>query len=497
MSGDTRVVEGVFQPGSPVPGWGYVGRNTFQQLDARGGCYGVVRQVDEGYKYCATDIPLPTLVWRQSNGGRDSPTFEMELDAGASLEFHSLDGLARRLRERLAEAAVRGNALPRDDPQLAELNWVVDQVLHTACLLHASEETLDKCGVQPLDPKNVLYYRRDNGGLQLVLPDVFFRWPAGRPPPRTLATAEQDEFAGMWGGRRRSEIYSQPFDAGAELRALARMLAWVMIGQTPKSLPSPRDDSSKAAHIWSALWRCIPDASSAPAPSLGPTGVEPQSLPEALPVEPLTTVEDLRQEVLRYPLAEHFTLAGSRKNGWAGWLKSHWAAGLVRLGGVVLLVAGVFAIARAIVGAGPREPPSEVNRLLKEKMPPLVERFREMEPRSGSLPDDLPLPCVKEQLGNLADQVRLLDEVNQARSDQDWIRAKEEKWIEAEQTRWMGSLEKECGWLIQVLRYMPNGREQQDLARRPMELSSQFRRVFPNREVPAWLRDYERRVRFY
>ncbi|MBX9628747.1 MAG: hypothetical protein K2X82_33445 [Gemmataceae bacterium] len=229
--------------------WGVCGVvHTAAELAAAPGSVGVVRYVTSGVTYTA---PPPADRWRSvpSEPGRYELPWDGDPAAARTL---------RHLRADLDRAA-RGNLLSDGHPLLRELDAVAAGLAAVAARLHR-----DRWGLGIVQPDNVVLRGREP-----VLVDLGFAWKgAFGSPPWDDSPGRPDWLdplgpsAALWDQPPARQQFADPqsgvfppTDPAADVRTLGRLFAWLIAGQTGRTLPEVGGPGGPPP-----AWRVVKDA---------------------------------------------------------------------------------------------------------------------------------------------------------------------------------------------------------------------------------------------
>jgi hypothetical protein len=237
--------------------WGVCGvYHTAGELAGFPGEDGVVRYVTSGVSYTAPPLPL---VWRSvpSEPGRYELPWPGDPAAARTL---------RHLRTDLERAARSGVLNDPHHPLLVELDLVGVGLADLAGKLHRQ-----RWGLGLVQPDNVVIR-----GREVVPVDLGFTWKGafGNPPwddspgrPDWLDPA--GPAAALWDHPPARQQFADPAngvfppaDPGSDVRALGRLLAWLISGQTGKVLPEVGGPDGPPP-----AWAAVADAAAGRLPS--------------------------------------------------------------------------------------------------------------------------------------------------------------------------------------------------------------------------------------
>lgn len=461
---------------------------------------GVRRTVEVDVRYVLPrELRFGTPSWSPTG---DPRVYEMDLGTeeppSPSRGFGTLQSLARSLRDDLSAHG----PVARDDARLQLLDWLVDQFL--LAIDHLHKQTPPQSGFL-FDPSSVVYYRAP-GGYQLALPDVGFRWQLGPETPAWLST--HSEFERLWHPATLYKVNLASFDARQErqerqeLVALARLLAWVMTGEIPLSIPHPidpqvsdpeaysfwHDKTGDRRFIWEVLYRILG--------RFPPDGVAAGSDGR------ITSVEQLRTEVRRCGgLSKYFAASPPPPPPWpwAAWIKGCLRAGLVL---AVLGLTG-YSIYYYITHRPPPLPPpalcpdcptdSVLYPLLCE-LEPLVTDFDSLHSELGITSDDpgprMSSELLSQQLSNLEQQAEKLKKLHDTRRPEAASTA-EDDCLKLRNQEFLGLMAKQYRVLILSLHHgivIPS--EQNACLERLAAVYRQFKEFpFTDGKDPPWYQD--------
>lgn len=201
---------------------------------------GVVPDLD------ADALGFPVPVWHETGrSATNSSRLLMLVPDVSDARPRSLWDLAHELWQLRQRSERPNRALSRQQPELDELDWVVVALLGAAEKLHARGLSLGL-----LAPHNVVWLRRDDGSLLLVLSDYGLRCPDAVAPGLSKVVRETPgegaDLTPLW-EREPAEMTRQDLDRAADLRTLARLFYWVLSGRAVRDLPAPEATSDPAA----------------------------------------------------------------------------------------------------------------------------------------------------------------------------------------------------------------------------------------------------------
>jgi hypothetical protein len=274
-----------------VIAWGACGvLNTIGELTAVPGCIGIIRYVTSGVSY---ETPPVEPAWRPMPG---ETAFELPW-AGDPAHARNLEHLRTDLERATRDAKLTNS----DHPLLRELDNAA------AALLRLVEELHSKgWGIGLVRPDNV-FLRNRSGYLEAVLVDLGFTWRGsfGEPPwkdapGRPEWLEERGRFEWLWDQEADRQQFASPVNGVfpppgtvADCRTLGRLLAWLITGQTSRTLQALGGDGP-------TVWGVLSDAAAGRIDSAA-------ELAERLRHDPLS------EFIVPPPLAPDPSLRSSRK----------------------------------------------------------------------------------------------------------------------------------------------------------------------------------------
>ena len=516
---------GPFSPRDDVPQWGYIGQNRFESVADEFYHFGVVRALGGAYQYdppfsddegdgafddydppfsddegdnAFDGLRLTTLCWRPVADSATEWDVEMPLALDQQLKFYRLSDLAKELQARHDHGK---QALDADCEEVKALDSIVDDLIESIAFVHMRGHR-----VGLLDPGNVLYCHTGEKW-QLVLPDLFFTFIGSTVEHWGN---ERDEFRDLWAplqpvkAEKTSELRKDGWDPHVlELRAVARMLCWVMTGEVQPFISSPHEDPTKKAKIWSVLYRVIP-ADNGPARRFAEGAPITEEEERNLPANAMTTAEELLDEIRGgNRISEHFTHTYETDGRRAFPAKRAVViSGLVAC--VLFLVAPLlyFAFRDSPEPSTPRRSSdldrqlpvrSPLDRILKEKMKPLVEEWNGLHPRDGVKPnqsqveEDLP-----KQLKNLEEQVAVLRQLQSVRTPQNQdpaLSRSEEQCLRGQVQRCWGCFRTQWDAIVLASRKMNRNKFRKFVQDFDLLFAS-FQELPFNEEEPEWYSEW-------
>jgi len=230
--------------------WGVVGSlHAAGDLRDEARSYGVIRHVSSGITYAPPPTPNGWFAVRAEPGRFDLP-------------WPSNPAAARSLAALRTDLTPLARGVDPASPLLAELDAVAYQLLRQAESLHAAEWRLGL-----IQPSNVVW--PSSAEVSPTLIDLGFVWKGdyGSFPwtdspgrPKWLETnLERNPAAWLWDHEPVRRQFAMPdpdvceaVPASADVKTLARLLAWVLTGRRDRAIAEPADDAP-GRKTWLAL----------------------------------------------------------------------------------------------------------------------------------------------------------------------------------------------------------------------------------------------------